>query len=330
MEPPHIQAKTALKRFLKQTKNRACASIVFQLLTNQYTTGELAEIRRKISEDTSKIREGIEFLKNKILKDREFSASIVPTIVSSDRARNFLFANEKEPTEEEIYYWLYMILSGLYSGTYVLNLINVDEKAKDNFRSILISNRVMFSDKRGVDRKMLAKVCRGPIPSGEHVFAFAFLNYFMYWQKKQMKTEFRKREWGDMLDEFGLPRSLVENWRITDETTLVIFDLPREKRKMYYIPRMKDFIQKWYSNFFLDPKMEYPPLGMFVSSLYTREYRDISSSLLNKFLYYLLQGSVNGELLEKLTSLKTEYVLSAKRQIGIVHAKNFFSKISYS
>jgi hypothetical protein len=224
-----------------------------------------------------------------------------------------------------------MLLSGLYSGTCVLNLIDVDEKAKDKFRRSLISDRVMFADRRGVNREMLSQVCQGSIPSGEHVFAFAFLNYFLYWWKNQMKTELEKLEKkkrGDLLDEMGLPRSLIEDWRITDETTLVVFDFPREKRKMYYIPKMKDFIQKWYSDFFLDPGIEFPPLGMFVSSLHAKEYRNLSGPLLNKFLYYLLRGSVNGELLEKLVSLKTKYIVSIKRGVGIIYGKNFFSKLS--
>jgi hypothetical protein len=323
-------AKKQLNRFLEDGANRACASNVFWLLLRQHNTGKLAEMKQKVIRDPNKIWNGIELLKDEILRNEEFTASVVPTIVSSDRARSFLFEGEKKPTEEGIYRWLHMLLSGLYSGAHVLNLINLDEGARREFRECLINAQVMFADQRGIDARKLMKICHGAMPWNEHALAFLFLNYFLYWLREQTKANLSEEEYKKFLDDIGLPRSLLEDYKITDETTLVLFIIPpRGKREMHYFPRLRSFIQRWYSDFFSDPKLRYPPLGMFTSSLYIRdkEYRDLSEHLLNKFIYYLLQGRINGELLEKLIVLKTHYVFATERKAGITRASNFYSKL---
>ena len=323
-------AKELLKSFLESKANRACASNIFQLLLKQHTAGELAKIKQKIIKDPNKIWDGIESLKNEVFTNKEFTASVVPTIVSSNRARSFLFANEKEPTEEEIYYWLHVLLSGLYSRPYILNLVNVDERVREKFWKHLISGQMGFTPQRGVDTRELTKICHGAIPWNEHAFAFSLLNYFLYWLKRQTKVKLTEEVYKELLDVTGLPKSMWEDYKITDETTLVLFIIPpRGKREMHYFSKLKIFIQRWYPDFFSDLGLQHPPLGMFVSSLYIRDkgYRNLSEQLLNKFLYYLLQGHVNGELLAKLVTLKTNYILATERRVGIARAKDFYSKL---
>jgi hypothetical protein len=330
MKKKNMKIRERLMYFLKNKTNNQCAKNIFNMLTAQYTSGEMKAIRKRIEKNSSKVIDGIEFLKTKVLEDKEFSASIVPTIISSGSARNFLFSNEKEPTEDEVYEWLYLTLTSLYSRTYLVNLINVNEETKKCFREELLSTRVMLPDRRGIDAKQLNKVCPVPLCSGEHVLAFSILNYFVYWCKQQLLQGKEVKNLEKIIRDL-LP-NLELQWGITDETALIIFDVPRQKKKMYYIPKVNGFIQRWYAEYFIDPKQISPPLGQFMASLYVMNprYRKVSEDLLNKLTYYLLRNEPHGEILEKCVLLKTESILAdkqQKRKMGIRCADMFYSKI---
>jgi hypothetical protein len=67
------------------------------------------------------------------------------------------------------------------------------------------------------------------------------------------------------------------------------------------------------------------------ASLYVahKNYRDLSTKLLDKFLYYMLGGYVSGELLDKLVTLKASAFLDSKvGRIGFSRIKNFLGKMS--
>ena len=320
-----MNAKEKLRQWLNDSSNMAYSELLFRRLTSQYTTGEIAELKRN-----RQIFRAIEKIAEKSMKDKEYSAAIIPTYISSGKARNFLFLGEEEPTEDEIFSWFYLLFSSVRWGNYLINLINIDESLKENFRKRLIGSNIITSSGR-VDMGEIKRLSgiNINIPSKSHIISFAFLNFFMAWHKRMKLI-------GEAENEFhflGID-DLFAGWEITDETTLVLINTAGKggKKEMYFIPKIKSFLYEWYNNFFDNPEIKYPPLGRFIFSLYIadRNYRDKSSGLLNKFLYYLLRGHVNGDLLDKLLLLKIDYELSPRqkeKRFGVLDTYEFFQSL---
>jgi len=323
-----LEGKTLLDKLLKSPVNRMCAAQIFFKLTSQHNTGEMSKIRQVIKKDPQTLERGIEFLKEKALKRKEFSASIIPTIIGSGRARSFLFANEKEPSEDEIYSWLYITLSSLYSGNNLVNLINVDEQGKMAFKRELLSHKILTADNRGIDLKKLYGECPVPISTGEHTFAFSIVNYFIFWCKNKLMD--KEENWEKIPDSL---KFFVSRWGISDDAGLIVFYLPaRRKSRLHLFPSLRSFIGNWYADYLREPSRKPPHLGRFMASLYVsnRDRKVKSAALVNKLAYSLLRGEVAGDVLEKNVLLKTENILSKNRsrETGISNAKAFFRNLS--
>jgi len=323
----HANSKEILEHFLNKRINIELASAIFDQITSQYTSGEFRDLRSKIDRDSNQIWLGIEKLKEKAIKEGEFSASIIPTIITAERARNFLFSNEKSPTESEIYYWLYLTLSGLYSGPIIVNLSNVNEKTRDVFMKDILNQQIIVKTNKAINWKKLVKVC-GPMPFAEYTFAFVFLNYFVYWCREKSREKLEGEKYLEQLGKRGareIIQDILPDIGITNETCLYICQV-KGKRTMDFIPKVKEFISRWYSDFFSNPNLKFPPIGRFLSSLYVIGSKE-SAETMNKFLYHFLRGEVNGELLEKLVILKADNILKNEKHWGIFEASNFFSKL---
>ncbi|MEM3420694.1 MAG: hypothetical protein QW835_05665 [Candidatus Hadarchaeum sp.] len=315
--------KEQLKEYLQKHTNRKIAAAIFKSITSQYKKKtEIGRLREKASSNPSELMYAIEGLKEKILKDKEFSASVVPTVISSGEARNLLFSNEKEPTEESVYFWLSTLLTGFASGSAVVNLINVDERAKEDFRDDLIGRKVIIEGK--VDREKLQNIS-GRLPFTEYTFAFELLNYFMFWCRTKL-MELQDRKQLEKWRRIGIIENLPQLIGVRDDTALVVYWIPRrEKRKAEFIPRIRDFTVRWYSDFLENFKIEQPPLGKFLSSLYVPGSKE-SGITLDKFIFYLLRGEINGELIEELVNSKAEG-LTRRKPSPILWAEYFFSKL---
>lgn len=320
-----MNTKEKLRQWLNDDLNREYAELLFRKLTPQYTTGEIAELKRN-----GQIFSAIEKIAERSMEDEEYSAAIIPTYISSGKARNFLFLGEEEPTEDEIFSWFYLLLSSVRWGDCLINLINIDESLKENFRKRLIGSNIITSSGR-VDTGEIKRIfgININIPSDSHIISFAFLNFFMAWHKRMKFIEEVENEFNFL----GID-DLFVGWEITDETTLVLINTAGKggKKEMYFIPKIKSFLYEWYSNFFENPEIKYPPIGRFIFSLYIadKNYRDKSSGLLNKFLYYLLRGHVNGNLLDKLLLLKIDYELSPRQKgkgFGVLDTYEFFRSL---
>lgn len=327
-----MEARKKLNEYLRKEVHRISASAIFDRLTRQCTAGKIKEIKKKIrGGELEYLQQGIEYIKNSILGKREFIAYLVPTVVSYEKARSFLFSSEKEPTEEDVYNWLYLLLTGMYGisqrNLFVVNLLNVREEMKSKFFKGLVHDGIFIPKKGGMDLKRLSAICQGPMPFiGEHTFAFLYLNYFINFCKERIQEESEKYD----LQKWGLA-GLLDDLGVTNETTLLSIEIPSrgEKSKMYFVPKVAEFATRWYSEFFSNPDIKYPQLGRFISSLYVihPQYREFSAGLLNKFLYYLPHGRVNGELLEKLIRFKATYVMETGEARTISEARYFFSKL---
>jgi hypothetical protein len=277
------------------------------------------------------MQEIVEEMINNALKRGRYEAWFLPTVISPEKASNFYIGKES-PTPEEIYKFLYLLISGIYRDQYIVNLDNADEKVVSDFREDLIKEKkaiILSGGKEGINiKKVLNDLGINVSPDlTEFIFTFIIVSYFVYW----IKTS-KKKEWSERWKEIGLD-STLETLGITDDTTLVIFSVPKQKKEVYYVPKLKEFILKWYKKY-LEDEEETPYIVKFIFSLYIadEQYRDLSASLLNKFLYYFLNGYVNGELLDKLVNLKIFYELRERRRkkiYGFSKANEFFREIKF-
>ncbi|MEM5781911.1 MAG: hypothetical protein QXD43_01790 [Candidatus Aenigmatarchaeota archaeon] len=332
--------KKLLDRFFSDKENREYALPIFMRLIQAIKHGEIAKIKNEGREkQIEKMPEIFEKMKDDALKRERYVAHIFPTIISPELAPNFYIGKES-PTEDEIYRFFYIVISGIYKdivisgtykGTYVVNLDNVDEKMVNQFRSELINEKLLILPTQkgsGVDIKNLLSrigIKISPLLT-EFIYSFAIVSFFIHWIKGESPE--KREKWIKNVKELGLD-STLEKIGIRDDTTLVIFNIPRQKKEMYYIPKLKKFFLTWYKDF-LEDKEKVSSTVEFIFSMYIkdRQYRELSSSLLNKFLYYFLNGYVNGELLNKLINLKIAYEIKQKRLHGFSKPKKFFENLS--
>ena len=261
----------------------------------------------------------ITYLVNNAITKKRYTSSILPTIVSPQQAPNFWFKNEKKPTKEEIYRLLYVLLSGfyrvLYKGDYIIiNIGNIDISIREKFRKSLIEENVLIfpeeNTKGGINvSEIFNKLKISGFPSSEFSFSLLVLSYFVDWLKSTSEFSVFMRRMKNM----GIP-VILDEVGINDTVTLIICNLSRQKKETYVIPRLKDFIARWYGDF-LNNKTESIDLILFLSSIYVRheDYQEISEKMVNKFIYYLLRGNVSGELLVNLINLKVKYELRERK-----------------
>jgi hypothetical protein len=189
------------------------------------------------------MQEIVEEMINNALKRGRYEAWFLPTVISPEKASNFYIGKES-PTPEEIYKFLYLLISGIYRDQYIVNLDNADEKVVSDFREDLIKEKkaiILSGGKEGINiKKVLNDLGINVSPDlTEFIFTFIIVSYFVYW----IKTS-KKKEWSERWKEIGLD-STLETLGITDDTTLVIFSVPKQKKEVYYVPKLKEFILKW-------------------------------------------------------------------------------------
>jgi hypothetical protein len=323
--------KKLLEDFLNEESNRQYALPIFERLTQAIRHGEIADIRKQGREEIVKrMTEIFEKMKDDALKKKRYVAHIFPTIISPEQAPNFYIGKEI-PTEEEIYRFFYLIISGIYKGPYIINIDNVDGKVRNEFRSYLINEGLLIlpgKKEEGVNiPKILNDLGIQVAPQlDEFIYSFIIFSAFASWIKKMEERENLIKE----IEELGLS-SMLEKIGINDDATLIIFYIPRQKKEMYVIPKIKNLLLTWYEDY-LKSKEDYPSVVKFIFSNYVsdKQYRKLSASLLNKFLYYFLNGYVNGELLNKLVNTKIYYELRKKSKgiYGFVKSREFFTRIS--
>jgi CRISPR-associated Cas5-like protein len=305
------------------SKYRLVAGKNLQTIASQYRTGKWGELRRMAAKgDAAAIHTFIDMLVEKAVKDREYSATIVPTMLSSSVARNMKVVEGEVPTPESVHYWLYLQLSAIPVSNTLLNMLYVGEEFRNSFFTSLIDEEALREGRTRVRMDEIKRVL-GPMGRSfpldfEFCATFAVLNYFCYWLKKE--------------------RIPLERLGVSDLSTLVVITVPQRgvrgrkgavrevKRSMYFISRLSSYIQRWYGDYFTSDE-EYPPLGRFISSLYEPN-DDYSAYLLNKFLYDFLRNRVNSHLLLELVRRRADRIFAGERTIPILEARYFFSRLS--
>ncbi len=318
--------KNRLFEFWKKRENREyCIPIMEKLLQANFRKGRyVIKIKRKRleilpEEIEKKLEEISEHLIEKALEEG-YGAYVVPFMISMDRAPNF-FIQKELPKEEELWWWLYHLFTGLHFGDYIVTLTNVPEEIVLHFRNHLVENNFIIfqKEKSGIDLKRLAgelKVPPGPFYDSGSLFAFLVLSYFA-----KFLRDYKEKEEIAKLSGKSLPI-------LTDEATLFLFILSREKKKVYVFPRLNTLLSKYFKDV-IEEKKDLPSILTFVCSFYIGEkrYREKSIGLLDKFVHYLLHGYVSGELLSQLVELKISYEVGREKNYGIFGSKDFFSKL---
>jgi len=319
--------KELLFKFLEEDTNREyCVPIVEHLLNVRNIDKKTKEYKIKISGKSERIKQGdIKHLCEVIVKKsllEGYTSMVIPTTIGVDQAPNFYISEEK-PREEELWWWLYHLLTGIHYGDYVLNLANVPSEIREEFREYLIEQNFLIfeSERSGLKIEEMLSQLNTPrgIPLKEFILGFIFVSYFAkFWKDWKEEEEIAKI----------VGKTIPE---ITDEASLLVFVLPKleKKKEVYVLPKLKRILSHWYSDFSED---NIPYISNFIFSFYIadKDYREESVSLLNKFLYYFLQDYVNGELLTKLMELKIGYELrktKRERIYGLKNAKQFFLKL---
>ncbi|AFU57331.1 hypothetical protein Ngar_c03830 [Candidatus Nitrososphaera gargensis Ga9.2] len=325
--------KVALEQYFSKEVNRRYSLPIIQNLTQQHMHGDIRELKT----DPDNILKICNKLIQDSLSDKRYTASVVPTIISPQMARNFYLKDEKEPSENELYEFLYLILTGVYKGPYIVNITNTRSQLIDNFRQDLIDKQNIVFDSKKAKEPLGMKLAvfntlfaneRFRPPMTEFTFPFLVVSSFVYWIKERTTD---RAELIAQLTQTG-QKDLIENdLEINDDTTLVLFVLGRDKKKVYYFSQLRRLIIRWFKGY-LQNEENYPSVVNALFSLYisNKNYRDLSIDLLDKLLYYFLDGYVNGELLDKLMLLKLDHDLKQKKVFGMNSAKQFFENLSSS
>jgi len=314
--------KKKIADYLHSPVNRANAVTIFSMITSQYKTNtDVGRLRQEVLKDNSRLMLAIERLQEKILQDEEYSASIIPTVISSGEARNLLFQNEIRPTAEGVYFWLFYILTGFASGFSIVSLINLDDKAIEDFRNDLIQRKGILRGR--VDRLIFQEIT-GRLPFSEYAFGFELLNYFVFWFRNKQLME--KAQFEEDLKKMGVTDEEIPKLvGVKDDAALVVYSIPRgKKRRAEFIPRTKNFIARWYSSFLTNPNIPQPQLGRFLSSLYVSSSKE-SRGFMDKFLLYLLRDEVDGTLLDEMLGIRVDEMTKSVRPLS--YARFFFSKL---
>lgn len=301
---------------------------------NKYKIKGYGEIKQEDLTDPIKVAEVFDYLIKNSIKNKNYDASIFPTLISKNEAPNFYFKNEK-PAEEEIYWILYLLFSGLSYRDYVINLYNVNEKLREDFRKFLINEeKTIFLSSSGASfdiGKAISSILeyrsnkKINFKIKEFILSFVFLLSFIRWIKKNLEN---KKEENILSDIEEILPDYLEKLDIRENVGLVVFNIPKTKKEIYFFPRIKKIILRWCSNYLLG-KTDRLDIAYTIFSFYIphKDYVDKSVDLLNKFLYYFLQNRIDGKLLNELIILKIEYSLKERKKSNIMFAKTFFEKL---
>lgn len=322
------------RKFFEEEKNRIYSYHLFsKCIFGQFKEGEVKDIlddnKKYLSEDFYKL---FEYVVKEAEKKKSYSASIFPTLISINLAKNFFFRNEKIPTRDEIFYYLYMISTGVFYNNFVINLITPNENAWLNFLDKLKSEESFIlldsNDKKakGIQLSSLVKylyIGTTRIPRvRRNILVFILINFFVVWWLRENKNI--------RVNSLEETNEVLVNEGLDERAALIVFEYGKEKRKFFIYPRINEFIQKWYFKYLKSGDERDLFLPRFLFSLV--DFRNEQSiNDLDKFIYFLIRGYVSGELIDRLIRNKINQIRDNKENSRVVstikNAKDFFEVI---
>lgn len=265
--------------------------------------------RRFFSEND---RQALKELLEKLVKAGEYSSQIFPAIVGKSSAPNFWLKGERSgPDLKEAEKALYLLLSSACFGNTLINLDNIKDAGRNEWRRFLITeageNQARIMRDLGVRSRSL----------GPFYLSLLTICYWLY----QLKLKGIKGE-EDL-------HQIMTDWGIGEDTAIVIFEMGRKKKEVHYFSRLSSFILKWFKGYFDVDEIAPPTLITFLDSL-SRVSSDKNVDLVGeareKLVFYLLKyHEMNGEVLSKLVQLKVQDAITSKKVSGVVRASEFFA-----
>lgn len=319
-----VSRNRVTRKLMESPSGRSMLRTTFLMLTKQFKQpGRPREWREQVRKNPELLEPILSEFINYFVRKGDYSSTIVPTILATTEASN-LSPTLKKPRRDEIEQLLCLLLTGLPHGNLLVNLINVNEDTYFKFREELIERGalVLTEDRCSLDKGRLFEPLKGRrLPITEpSVFAFAFLNFMVYFDRLGRKEAGFHTDFDDFF----------RRWRLEEDSGIIVAKIPPrgEKGEVRIYSRLGSFLKTWYSDY---ERVEEPETGLFAASLYVahKNYRDLSAKLLDKFLHYMLGGYVSGELLDKLVTLKANAFLDPKvGKRGFSRIKNFLGKMS--
>jgi len=257
---------------------------------------------------------------NKFMNEKRFVAHIFPSIISYDKAVNFYLDKRYKPSREDIIKYLYLLSSGL-SIRYNRNdicIFNIDNMEVDKWRwikKLLTTDQILVLDRIGstIDYRVLSNKT-AYLPLTPFCFTLQLISY--------IGISILGTEDIDELDE-----NVLTEYGITSDVYIYLITRRGPKTESYTIGRLDNLYLRY-----MRTTEDIYSILYFLQSLYIRDedYVEQSTNLMDKFVYYLLNGYINGELLDKMILLKIKYELSkppGEAIYGVRRAREFFGKL---
>jgi len=197
--------KRKLLIFLENDANRKyCSPIIKRILQANFRKGKFVikidETHEKISltpeEVEGKTQEILEFIVKKALIEG-YNTLVVPCMISKYQAPNF-YIQDENPREEELWRFLYLLLTGIHGRDYVLNLDNASDELLNDFRAWLVNKNyiILSSEYSGLNFGELFSSLNVPraVLLEEFIVSFLLLSCFAkFWKDKQDEIPDKRR-----------------------------------------------------------------------------------------------------------------------------------------
>lgn len=155
----------------------------------------------------------------------QYSTFLFPSILTIHSAPNFWLAGERnEPNQQEAWKMIYMLLSSVGQGNVLMNLDNVGEEGRIAWRRQLVSE-----DPSQFFHGIRSELNISSRNWGTFFTALLAISYFAFRIRRAIP------EIGLGLEEYF--EMLYEQFDIHEDTTLIIFELGRKKRKYIILAR---------------------------------------------------------------------------------------------
>lgn len=319
------------RNYFQSRANKLYARSILMTLFGHYTTDK--EVKDKFSDIESYLNSFFDFIEYLYFRKRLYQTGLFPTLVTVEKGVNFYLKGEKELDREEAFQMIYLLLTGVFisKNKVIVNLLSSNEEGWRRFVDLLRREEaaVVKDDQNGgitgIDYNFIYKflgVKEFPIDY-PNIFVFSFINFFVRWW-------FKEKNRVKVSDIFELSKE-IENKGLDDSTVLVYIQVPKKAgRRVYFFSKVNRFLTQWYGKYLLSGDEKDIFLPRFLSNfvIYDKKYKDKILTSLDKFIYYLLNGKINGELLDKLINFKLSFELSSKGKHDLViSAAKFYENI---
>lgn len=301
------------------------AASIVDMITRQIRTksSKVRRLKERIPKDPSLVLNIIDELAESAVRKRFYSYSLYPSNIKPEEAPNLHLFRVAPRDLNEAFMYLYPVVTGIKYGNYVVNLSGGIRDIIRMFKTYLIYDvinlmNLEWSELKKLSEKINSRLGRWmnlKLSNSEFYVAFKIINYFCIWMK-----------------ESGAYKGI----ELPDNVMLLIYNYRRGRGGVHTIPRLGSFIRRWYGDFLADEDRERPRIEGFIDSLITRfkdpvknkfKVDERTESLINKFLYYFVNGHVNGELLNELMNIKVKAILDDKIKFGFSNVNYFLSNL---